>query len=171
MCRLPREPGTCTNSVYQALFPPPPHKSLGTRLVRATQWQLTIKDPISWLKKGRPRCYAKSQQDMFWSIPGLISFAGVTRRWGLPPHAQNEVWTFSTALQSATISWDTLLESLSLLAAVSYLLSCWFVHLKFLRTVHNFYPVLTNVWTYFLPTKTTITLHHFLSNSLDEQWQ
>ena len=29
---LPREPGACANSVYQALFPPPPHKSLGTRL-------------------------------------------------------------------------------------------------------------------------------------------
>ena len=42
------------------------------------------------IKKGRPRCYAKSQQDMFWSIPGLISFAWVTRRRGLPPHAQNE---------------------------------------------------------------------------------
>ena len=32
VCRLPREPGTCAKSVYQALFPPPPHKSLGTRL-------------------------------------------------------------------------------------------------------------------------------------------
>ena len=32
VCRLPREPGACANSVYQALFPPPPHKSLGTRL-------------------------------------------------------------------------------------------------------------------------------------------
>ena len=31
-CRLPRELGACTNSVYQALFPPPLHKSLGTRL-------------------------------------------------------------------------------------------------------------------------------------------
>ena len=29
---LPRELGACANSVYQALFPPPPHKSLGTRL-------------------------------------------------------------------------------------------------------------------------------------------
>jgi len=36
------------------------------------------------LKKGRPRCYAKSPsaQDMFWPIPGLISCAGVTRWWG-----------------------------------------------------------------------------------------
>ena len=32
VCRLPRELGACTNSVYQALFPPPPHKSLGMRL-------------------------------------------------------------------------------------------------------------------------------------------
>ena len=32
VCRLLRELGACTNSVYQALFPPPPHKSLGTRL-------------------------------------------------------------------------------------------------------------------------------------------
>ena len=30
---LPRELGAYVNSVYQALFPPPPHKSLGTRLV------------------------------------------------------------------------------------------------------------------------------------------
>ena len=32
VCRLPREPGACTKSVYQALFLPPTHKSLGTRL-------------------------------------------------------------------------------------------------------------------------------------------
>ena len=35
-------------------------------------------------KKNRPRCYAKSSavQGAFWSIPALISCAGVTRRWG-----------------------------------------------------------------------------------------
>ena len=32
VCRLPRQLGTCTNSVHQAVFPPSPHKSLGTRL-------------------------------------------------------------------------------------------------------------------------------------------
>ena len=30
--RIPRELGACTNSVYQALFPPSPHESLGARL-------------------------------------------------------------------------------------------------------------------------------------------
>ena len=29
---IPRELGACANSVYQALFPPPAHESLGTRL-------------------------------------------------------------------------------------------------------------------------------------------
>ena len=33
VCGLPRELGTCANSVYQALFPPPPHESLRMRLV------------------------------------------------------------------------------------------------------------------------------------------
>jgi len=28
---IPRELGACANSVYQALFPLPPHESLGTR--------------------------------------------------------------------------------------------------------------------------------------------
>ena len=32
-CRLPRELGAYTNSVCQALFSPPPHKSLGIRLL------------------------------------------------------------------------------------------------------------------------------------------
>ena len=42
------------------------------------------------LTKIRPRCYAKSStaQDAFWSIPGLISFAGVIGRW---PREQNAV--------------------------------------------------------------------------------
>ena len=44
-----------------------------------------------FLKKGRPRSYAKSPtvQDAFQPIPGLISCAGVTGRWGLLSHAQN----------------------------------------------------------------------------------
>ena len=33
VCRLPRELGACANGVYQAFFPPPPHKSLGPRLL------------------------------------------------------------------------------------------------------------------------------------------
>ena len=43
--------------------------------------------------KTRPRCYAKSPtgQDAFQAIPGLISCAGVTRRWGVLSHAQNAV--------------------------------------------------------------------------------
>ena len=32
VCRLPWEHSTCVNSVYQALFPPPAHKNLGTRI-------------------------------------------------------------------------------------------------------------------------------------------
>ena len=45
----------------------------------------------------RPRCYAKSPtaQDVFQPIPGLISCAGVTVRWGLPYHAQNGGWPYS----------------------------------------------------------------------------
>ena len=37
------------------------------------------------LKKNRPRCCVKSPtaQDAFQPIPGLISCAGVTGRWGL----------------------------------------------------------------------------------------
>ena len=35
VCRLPRELGTCAN-VYQGLFSPSPHKSLGTRLVSSS---------------------------------------------------------------------------------------------------------------------------------------
>ena len=33
VCWLPSELGTCTNSVYQVLFPPSPRESLGTMLV------------------------------------------------------------------------------------------------------------------------------------------
>ena len=38
---LPRKLSACTNSVYQALFPPPPRKSLGMRLNFAKNKQLT----------------------------------------------------------------------------------------------------------------------------------
>ena len=40
-------------------------------------------------KNNIPRCHVKSPtaHDMFWPIPGLISCAGVTRRWGLPSYA------------------------------------------------------------------------------------
>ena len=44
--------------------------------------------------KNSPRCqHAKSPiaQNTFRSIPGLISCAGVARRWGLLSHAQNAV--------------------------------------------------------------------------------
>ena len=46
---------------------------------------------ISLIKQAR--CYAKSPtaQDAFQPMPGLISCAGVTRKWGLPYHAQNAV--------------------------------------------------------------------------------
>ena len=45
--------------------------------------------------KNRPRCYTKSPtaQDVFRPLPRLISYAGVTRRWGLLSHAQNDVAT------------------------------------------------------------------------------
>ena len=48
----------------------------------------TINEPH--LPKNRPRCYVKSPtaQDAFQLIPGLISTAGVTGRWGLLCHAQ-----------------------------------------------------------------------------------
>ena len=44
-------------------------------------------------KKNRPRCCVKSHtaQDTFRPIPGLISCAGVTGRWGLLSRAQNMV--------------------------------------------------------------------------------
>ena len=53
--------------------------------------------------QNRPRRYAKSPtvQDVFQPIPGLISSAGVTGRWGLPSHAQN------------TVRWLVLLKSSS----------------------------------------------------------
>ena len=45
--------------------------------------------------KNRPRCYAKSPtaQDVFRPLPRLISYVGVTRRWGLLSHVQNDVAT------------------------------------------------------------------------------
>ena len=53
----------------------------------ASAW--TINEPHC--SKEQPRCYAKSPtvQDAFQPIPGLISCAGVTGRWGLLSHAQN----------------------------------------------------------------------------------
>ena len=43
--------------------------------------------------KNWPRCYANPPAvlDVFRPLPGLISYAGVTRRWGLLSHAQNDV--------------------------------------------------------------------------------
>ena len=45
------------------------------------------------LKKGKPRCYAKSPtvQDTFWQIPGIISCTGMTSGWEVISHAQNAV--------------------------------------------------------------------------------
>ena len=36
-------------------------------------------------------CKVTHVQDAFWLIPGLISCAGVTGRWGLLSHAQDAV--------------------------------------------------------------------------------
>ena len=43
--------------------------------------------------KNWPRCYANPPAvlDVFRPLPGLISYAGVTGRWGLLSHAQNDV--------------------------------------------------------------------------------
>ena len=60
VCRLPREFGACANSVYQALFPPPPHKSLGTRLG-------TVKPHGN--KKGYLSCFC-----MHFGCPALCSW-------------------------------------------------------------------------------------------------
>ena len=58
------------------------------------------------------RCYAKSPtaQDAFRSIPGLISYAGVTRRWGLLYHAWQTI--------SQTARW--IIQQLCQLAATSH---------------------------------------------------
>ena len=49
--------------------------------------------------KNMPRYFAKSPtaQDTFWPIPGLIVYAGVTRRWDcyLMHRMQSDGWLFS----------------------------------------------------------------------------
>ena len=52
--------------------------------------------------KNRARCYVKSPtaQDVFRPVPGLISCAGGTGRWGLLSHAQNAVWWLALAKRS-----------------------------------------------------------------------
>ena len=72
-----------------------------TLVFMATVW--TINEP-HLPKKKRPRCYVKSPtaQDVFRLIPRLISYTGVTGRWGLLSHAQNAVsWL---ALSKTSIS-------------------------------------------------------------------
>ena len=55
-------------------------------------------------QKDRPRCYVKSPtvQNTFQSIPGLISCAGVTGRWGLLAHAQNAVRPYSNGCRDSS---------------------------------------------------------------------
>ena len=59
VCSLPRKLGTCANSVYQAVFPPPLHKCLGMRLscchnreqlfptdrLKVLVWSPSVEDP------------------------------------------------------------------------------------------------------------------------------
>ena len=61
---------------------------------------------ISLNNKGRPRFYTKSPtgQDIFWTIPGLISCAGVTGRWGLLSHAQNAGLIHTTGRRPSNIT-------------------------------------------------------------------
>ena len=64
----------------------------------------TINEPHLPEQKDRPRCYVKSPtvQNTFQSIPGLISCAGVTGRWGLLAHAQNAVRPYSNGCRDSS---------------------------------------------------------------------
>ena len=51
------------------------------------------------LKIGRPRCYAKSHRTHFGQYQLKSQLARVTRRWGLPSHAQNAVRWLALSIQ------------------------------------------------------------------------
>ena len=71
-----------------------PHISLKIGDNPPLQWRRN-RSSCSGFEKNSPRCYAKSP------IPGLISCAGVTGRWGLLSHAQNVVKWLALSKRSA----------------------------------------------------------------------
>ena len=60
---------------------------------QATNMSASVNEQAMNHSSPRPKCYAKSPtvQDVFQPIPGVISCAGVTGRWGLLSHTQNAV--------------------------------------------------------------------------------
>ena len=64
---------------------------------------------ISLNKKDWLTCYAKSPtaQDAFEPIPGLISYTGVTGRWGLLSHARNAVRWLTLSIQQVELTRQT----------------------------------------------------------------
>ena len=58
VCRLPRELGACVNSVYQALFPPPPPQSGNEARITSQFMQKPTEEP---LKGGNSCCLATTQ--------------------------------------------------------------------------------------------------------------
>ena len=71
----PRNPGgtehACTNSVYLAVFPPPIHENLGTRLLHY-QHNYMHTHHQCWLNGNMFNRYEKSMRKPFWAYAGII---------------------------------------------------------------------------------------------------
>ena len=83
-------PSFCGKDEEEEFYKDTTRKALNKKL----RWfaTLTINEP-HLPTKNSPRCCVKQTtvQDTFRPIPGIISCAGVTGRWGLLTHAQNAV--------------------------------------------------------------------------------